>query len=233
MRQPLTFTKRLAFVVETEIMTVESLCPVGVGDAMKHPERVSRRTASSPLSGTAIAEWPPSAVATGATASQEPTCAGHAVDGSQPVDERPKSDLQIPTSPSVAVSRFERPADRENPTTSTPPASATCRSPVAAGQSFTGATSGEHPQTPVERPPKTQTGGRNGDTVGSAFAPSNEFRNHETPPTGSCLAAVVPTKTDIVAGDSSVAPKILSPNRCVAVAAWTTTQSCPDRRPLL
>lgn len=234
MRQPLCFAKGLAFVVETEIMTVESLCPVDVGDAMKHQKRVSRRTAYSPPSGTAIAEWPPSAVATRATASREPTCcgarAGHAVGGSQPADGRPKSDLQIPTSPSVPVSPFERPGDRENPTTSIPLASATCRSPVAAGRYFTGPTPGEHLLTPVERPSKTQPWDGNGDTVGSAFAPSNEFRNQQNPPNGSCLAAIVTTKTDIVAGASGVTPRILSPNRCVAVSASTTTPRCPDRR---
>ncbi len=201
---------------------------------MKHPKRVSRRTAYSPLSGTAIADWPPSAVATGATASREPTCcgprAGHAVGGSQPVDRRPKSDLQMPASLSVSVSPFERSGDRGKPTTSMPPASATCRSPGAAGRYFTGSTSGEHPLTPVERASRAKTWRANGDTVGSAFAPSNDFRNQENTPTGSSLAAVVTTKTDIVAGVSGVTPRILSPNRCVAVAASTATPRCPDRR---
>lgn len=242
MRQPLALTGRLGLTVETEIMSVETVPPIDVGDAMKRSKRVPRWTALTLPSGTAIAEWPSSAVASGATVSREPAAAsidyrgaraGHAVGSVQTVDGQlpTKSDVQIPTSPSVAVARSARPADRGSQTTSTLTASATWRSPVAAGRYFTGVPSGEHPLTLTKRTSKTQGHGSGG-TVTAAFAPSNGFRTEQNIPTGSSLAAVNPTETDNVAGASGVAAKNPLPPSMRRSSSLNHNPSRPDRRPL-
>jgi len=84
----------------------------------------------------------------------------------------------------------------------------------------------------MERTHTAENGHGNGDTVNAAFFPPRDYWNQKSTSTGSSLAAVVPDETNIVAGASGVTLRTLSPHRRVAVAAWTTKHSCPDRRPL-